>query len=233
MRVTKKANVLICGFSQDEYAELSAVLADIGIDSFHAYAVHSALYAINRGASDLLFLDSDFAEDYRPLLFALPQEAMCPVIVFGRRHSEAFELGSFEAGADDYIVWPHSPRIAAARANALLKRCGKSVEVERILVGNLVLYPGLYRAFSGGKEIFLAPGDNKLLCLLARNVGKVLTREQIQNEIWSYDYDSSPRAVDTQVKRLRKAMAGMNTGVAIRSVYGVGYKLVLNNNFFE
>lgn len=229
----KRVSVLICGFSSNEYASLSAALAEIGIVSVHASDIRSVLYLISMGTSDMMFLDSAFAESFRPLLFTLPQEAMCPVIVFGRRHSEKFELGCFESGAQDYIIWPGSPRVAAARANAILKRSGNALAAKRTIIGNLVLFPELFRAFSCGKDLALSPGDLKLLCHLASNMGKVLTREQIQNEIWNYDCCSSPRAVDTQVKRLRKAMAGMNTGVAIRSVYGVGYKLVLCGNSFE
>lgn len=223
----------ICGFSTNEYADLGKALGELGIDAIHIRDEKSVLDSICRGIADVLLLDSFLAENSRHVLFALPRETMCPVIIFSRRDSERYELGCFEAGVDDYIVWPHSPRVAAARTRSLLKRQGKSIGVERIVIGNLVLFPELFRAYSGGEDLFLSPGDFKLLCHLANNAGKVLTREQIQNEIWNYECSSSPRAVDTQIKRLRRAIEAKDSRVAIQSVYGVGYKLVMSGPFFE
>lgn len=122
--------------------------------------------------------------------------------------------------ADDYITKPFSMLLLGKRVTALLRRCGKSPELKQIQMGDITVDFGGYTASGPGGPIDLTPKEIDLLKLLIEHKGLVLTRSQILDELWGYDYPIIDRTIDTYIKNLRKKLS-LNRIVTVK---GVGYK---------
>ena len=131
-------------------------------------------------------------------------------------------LEAFEAGVDDYITKPFSPRELLARIQAHVKRIVKTSR--RVLeMGGLTMDLGSREVSVNGQPVSLTKMEFELLEYLLRNPQIVLSRDNILNEIWDFDYDGDTRIVDVHIFKLRNKLQG--SGVKIASLRGVGYKL--------
>ena len=131
-------------------------------------------------------------------------------------------LEAFEAGVDDYITKPFSPRELLARIQAHVKRIVKTSR--RVLeMGGLTMDLGSREVSVNGQPVSLTKKEFELLEYLLRNPQIVLSRDNILNEIWDFDYDGDTRIVDVHIFKLRNELQG--SGVKIASLRGVGYKL--------
>lgn len=154
-----------------------------------------------------------------------------PVIMLTARGEEADRVLGFELGADDYVVKPFSHREMVLRIKALLRRSGGAGAGSAVPEGS-VTFPGLYiqedsrKVIIDGREVSLTPLEFDLLLYLAKQQGRVFTREQLLQNVWGYDYFGDLRTVDTHIKRLREKLAKASAQVAeyIATVWGVGYK---------
>ena len=133
---------------------------------------------------------------------------------------EPTQAASFDEQADDYITKPFSMLLLGKRVTALLRRCGKSPELKQIQMGDITVDFGGYTASGPGGPIDLTPKEIDLLKLLIEHKGLVLTRSQILDELWGYDYPIIDRTIDTYIKNLRKKLS-LNRIVTVK---GVGYK---------
>lgn len=143
-----------------------------------------------------------------------------PIIMLTARSEESDELFGFELGADEYITKPFSPKILVARVKALLKR--SYMEEEKISYDGLEIDVNGHRVFIEGREIEMTPKEYELLIFITQNKGAALSREQILNSVWGYDYFGDLRTVDTHIKRLRMKLE--NKSNYIQTVRGVGYR---------
>lgn len=143
-----------------------------------------------------------------------------PVIILTAREEEADKVLGLEIGADDYITKPFSMLLLGKRVAALLRRCGKSPELNQIQIGDITVDFGGYTASGQNGPIDLTPKEIDLLKLLVEHKGLVLTRSQILDELWGYDYPIIDRTIDTYIKNLRKKL-GLDRIVTVK---GVGYK---------
>lgn len=143
-----------------------------------------------------------------------------PVIILTAREEESDKVLGLEIGADDYITKPFSMLLLGKRVTALLRRCGKSPELKQIQMGDITVDFGGYTASGPGGPIDLTPKEIDLLKLLIEHKGLVLTRSQILDELWGYDYPIIDRTIDTYIKNLRKKLSLDR----IVTVKGVGYK---------
>lgn len=147
-----------------------------------------------------------------------------PVIFLTARGEEYERLMGFELGADDYVVKPFSPRELVARVKAVLKRFDISSGLDNILrTGDLMVDIDGREVSMGGREISLTPKEFDLLVYLIKNKGKVLSRVQITEKVWDYEYYGDQRTVDTHIKKLREKLSD-KTEKYIKTVWGVGYK---------
>ena len=144
--------------------------------------------------------------------------------------SEEFDkvLG-LEMGADDYMTKPFSVKELYARVKAVLRRTEmiKSSDTEEIAVGSLRILPGSFEVYKNGKKLSLTLKEYELLLYLANNKNKVLTRDQLLDEIWGYEYYGETRTVDVHIRYLRKKIED-DQEKYIETVRGVGYRLVEN-----
>lgn len=149
-----------------------------------------------------------------------------PIIMLTARTEEPDEIFGFELGADEYISKPFSPNILVARVKALLRRI--SINKAKILeLGTIAIDCDAHIATVDDDPVELSPTEYDLLLYLLENKGIALSREQILNKVWNYDYFGDLRTVDTNIKRLRAKLGAQ--GELIQTVRGVGYRFEVAN----
>lgn len=159
-----------------------------------------------------------------------------PVILLTAKDEELDKIIGLELGADDYITKPFSPRELTARAKAILRRAVTSeakIHDETttkqkdsiIKVGDLEIEEDKYEARQKDKLLELTPKEFELLVYLSKNQGRVLTRDQLLNAVWNYDYMGDSRIVDVHVSHLReKIEEDTRAPRYIKTIRGIGYK---------
>lgn len=173
------------------------------------------------------------------IMSKLRQEGvMTPVIILTAKNAEEEVVHGLKSGADDYITKPFGVAELLARVNAVLRRSSGHEEREReevmdvsenqISLGALVIYPDKYEVTLNGESISLRPKEFEVLLYLARKPGVVMTRDDLMNAVWGFDYIGGQRTVDVHVSSLRKKLELDPESVHIDSIRGVGYKLVVN-----
>jgi len=150
-----------------------------------------------------------------------------PIIMVTARTDTHDVVAGLEAGADDYVTKPFEPKELAARIRALLRRARSSDGGPVSLsFGDLEILPEAGVVRRDGEEVHLTRTEFLLLCELAANTGKVLSREQLLERVWSYDYFGDGRLVDVHVRRLRtKIERDPSDPRHVLTVRGLGYKL--------
>lgn len=154
------------------------------------------------------------------------QQSSVPIIMLTARDTSEEKISGLDMGADDYVIKPFDPREVAARVRAHLRKKASGGEAPGkgvLTLGDLSLDIKRYEVVCRGKPVTLAPKEIQLLHFLMANKNIVLTREQILEKVWGYDYAGETRTVDMHVKKIREKLKG-GTGWEIRTVHGVGYK---------
>lgn len=151
-----------------------------------------------------------------------------PIIMLTARSSEEDRVSGFEAGADDYVVKPFSPKELVLRVKALLGRTlsQRPPEPSKIQLGDVLIYPQAHRVeTTSGEVLSLSMLEFKILLTLAQNPNTVKTREQLIADIWDQEGENiSDRAVDTHIKRLRQKLGSARD--LIETIRGIGYRCV-------
>ena len=139
------------------------------------------------------------------------------------KSEEQDELLGFELGVDEYISKPFSPKILVARVDAILRRTNKSATESTIKVGNIEVDKLAHNVKVCDKPIDLSFKEFELLVYFMENIGIALSRENILNAVWSYDYFGDARTIDTHVKKLRAKLT--EDADYIKTIWGLGYKM--------
>ncbi|MFQ5826840.1 MAG: response regulator transcription factor [Dehalococcoidia bacterium] len=170
---------------------------------------------------DLMLPDIDGFEVCRQIR----KKSDIPLLMLTARKEDIDKIVGLELGADDYLTKPFNPRELVARVKAILRRYqaglspGKAIEV-----GNLRIDPSRHEATVDGQPLTLRSKEFALLATLAQNLGMVLSREQLLELVWGFDYYGETRTVDVHINHLREKMAGASA--LIETVRGTGYKMV-------
>lgn len=158
-------------------------------------------------------------------LRAMPETASTPVIMLTARRDERDVLEGLEIGADDYIKKPFSLAELVARVRALLRRTTGKEAARTIEDGDLRIDLDDEMTFIRNETVDLSPTEFRLLELLARRMGRTVSREELLGKIWSF-YGGDTRTVDVHVSRLRKKLDdGKRPALVIQSLRGRGYRL--------
>jgi two-component system alkaline phosphatase synthesis response regulator PhoP len=160
-----------------------------------------------------------------------------PVIILTARNAEDEIVQGLKHGADDYITKPFGVAELLARVAAVLRRSsseeqsfGKDAPGDKVVAfGELRIYPEKYEVILGEESITLRPKEFEVLLYLAQRPGVVVTRDDLMNIVWGFDYFGGQRTVDVHVSSLRKKLELNQQTVQIESIRGVGYKLVSFN----
>ncbi|MGC5324503.1 response regulator [Brevibacillus sp. SYSU BS000544] len=158
-----------------------------------------------------------------------------PVIMLTAKGEETNRVHGFEAGADDYVVKPFSPREVVYRVKAILRRASATayLKTDSTSSHSILVFPELtidhdaHKVLASSQEVNLTPKEYELLHYLALSPDKVFTREELLKDVWHYDFFGDLRTVDTHIKRLREKLNKVSPEAAqmIATVWGVGYKL--------
>jgi two-component system alkaline phosphatase synthesis response regulator PhoP len=163
------------------------------------------------------------------------KQVMTPILMLTAKDDEFDKVLGLELGADDYMTKPFSPREVVARVKAILRRTKQTggeenqpsrESTEKITIGEVNIFPDNYETYFQDQPLDLTPKEFELLVYLAKNRGRVLTREQLLSAIWNYDFVGDTRIVDVHISHLREKIE-INTRkpVYIKTIRGLGYKL--------
>lgn len=142
-----------------------------------------------------------------------------PVIMLTAKSEEIDQLFAFEIGADEYITKPFSPKILTARVQALFRRTERD---KTILYEGLEIDAAARQVYVDKQQLDLSPKEYELLSYLSENKGKALSRQQILNHVWDFDYFGDLRTVDTHINRLRTKLGSQSN--LIQTIRGYGYR---------
>lgn len=145
-----------------------------------------------------------------------------PILVLTARDAVASRVRALEGGADDYLVKPFAFEELLARLRALIRRAA-APRWAPLACGNLRLDPGEPRAIVAGRKVTLSPRERAMLELLLRRRGEVVTRTDILDEVFGYDFDPGTNVIDVHIAHLRRKIGGGSA--RIETVRGVGYRL--------
>ena len=151
-----------------------------------------------------------------------PDTRKLPIIMLTARGSEYDTVIGLDSGADDYIPKPFRMMELISRIRALLRR-SEDHGAEEYHAGNLYVCPARHVVTVDNKKINLTLKEYEVLCLLLKNSGTVLSRTQLLNQVWGYEFDGESRTVDVHIRTLRQKLG--TAGDLVETVRGVGYKI--------
>lgn len=190
---------------------------------------NTALHLIETQPFDLLLLDIMLpGTDGFALCRAAREQGDAPVLFVTAREDEQDKLHGYGLGADDYVVKPFSLAVLYAKAQALLRRSRGMTAAEVLRAGELELNPARGTVTADGQRIDLPPKEFALLRALMERKNRVLTRDELLNLAWGWDFDGTDRVIDGHIKKLRRAL-GPHAD-CIKTVVKRGYKLEVDGD---
>jgi two-component system phosphate regulon response regulator PhoB len=217
-------------------AELIAInLKHHGYEIRHAFDTLEAEALLKDELPDLILLDwmlpgGQSGISYAKQLRSEKRTKDIPIIFLTARSEEDDKIAGLEAGGDDYVTKPFSPKELIARVKAVLRRRAPELDDDVLQVGDLFLDPHAHRVYAklNASEVTLAlgPTEYKLLRFLMAHPDRVHTREQLLNKVWGDHVFVEDRTVDAHIKRLRAALAPAHLDTMIDTVRGSGYRLL-------
>ncbi|TNJ62795.1 response regulator transcription factor [Paenibacillus hemerocallicola] len=198
------------------------------------------LQAAQQGSFDLIILDIMLPgmNGFEVLAKLRQKGDKTPVIILTARNAEEEVVQGLKAGADDYITKPFGVAELLARVSAVMRRSGaESAPIadepdsgKVIQAADLKIYPEKYEVVLNGEQIQLRPKEFEVLLYLVQRPGVVVSRDDLMNVVWGFDYVGGQRTVDVHVSSLRKKLEMNQETVQIDSIRGLGYKLVIHTN---
>lgn len=193
-----------------------------GYEILEASDGKEALEIYDKEHPDLILLDVMMpGYDGWTVCREIRRESTVPIMMLTAKGEEIDQLFAYDLGADEYITKPFSPKILVAKIKALLRRSQNEQETHEADDG-VAIDRDARQVVLDGKNVDLSPTEYKLLNYLMSNTGKALSRRQILNQVWNYDYYGDLRTVDTHINRLRIKLG--DKGRYIRTVRGYGYR---------
>jgi len=208
---------------------LEFTLAPKGYKIKRAMDATAALEVVRDALPDLMILDWMLpGESGVQLARALRTDARTkgmPIIMLTARAEESDKISGLDAGADDYMTKPFSPRELVARVNALLRRRAPEHADEPIVYGPLTVDPARHEARVNGRSLEMGATEFKLLRFLTAHPERVFSRSQLLDQVWGDHTFIEERTVDVHILRLRKALAAQSAEELVQTVRGAGYRL--------
>lgn len=222
---TQNPRVLI---AEDDPSVRKAVQRVLELENYQVTAVNdgaAALELLTRSTPDLAVLDvmMPFADGLSVCREARHRGITVPILLLTARHEIGDRVAGLDAGADDYLVKPFAVDELLARCRALLRRNGAAATAQTLRVGDLVLNPNTRVATRGERALNLTKTEFDLLELLMLEPGVVKTREQIYEDIWGYDFETSSKSLDVYIGYLRRKTEEAGESRVVFTIRGVGY----------
>ena len=219
------AKILIIEDERDIADFIRRGLAMKGYEVAVAASGEDGLHSARQFVPDLVILDLMLpGMDGVEVCRLLRRDSDVPIIMLTARDSVVDKVDGLDAGADDYITKPFVfDELMARLRSALRRKAGAAQEI--LTVGELTIRPASREVERAGRPIELTTREYELLEFMARNAGKVLTKETIFEKVWGYDFEIESDAIKVYVSYLRKKLNAPGEPDLIRSVRGVGYML--------
>ena len=216
-----KLNILIVEDEKEIREGVSEYLAEVGYSVISAEDGMQAIELFKNNKIDLVILDIMLPKaNGFVVLNKIRQESNVPVIMLTAMSDDYTQIMSFDEEADDYITKPFSIIVLHKRIEALLRRGVKVSENKKWFYGDIEIDFEGYSARKNGENIDLKPKEIKLIELLLKYEGKVLTRAQILDNLWNIEESPNDRVIDVYIKNIRKKLLLD----CIVTVKGIGYK---------
>lgn len=207
-------------------------LGKAGYELVQAEDVQEAYEAIAHQVPDLVLLDwmlpGASGIELAKRMKADEITADVPIVMLTARGEEEDKVSGLEAGADDYVTKPFSPRELIARIKAVLRRYQPEKSSDWVQVGGLALSVASHQVMAGDTPVDIGPTEFKLLAFLLNHPERVYSRAQLLDHVWGRDSFVEERTVDVHILRLRKALAPVERDHLVQTVRGVGYRLSSN-----
>ena len=216
-----KINILIVEDEKEIREGVSEYLSEVGYNVISAEDGMQAIELFKNSKIDLVILDIMLPKaNGFVVLNKIRQESNVPVIMLTAMSDDYTQIMSFDEKADDYITKPFSIIVLHKRIEALLRRGVKVSENKKWFYGDIEIDFEGYSARKNGENIDLKPKEIKLIELLLKYEGKVLTRAQLLDNLWNIEESPNDRVIDVYIKNIRKKLLLD----CIVTVKGIGYK---------
>jgi two-component system OmpR family response regulator len=222
--IDRNATILVVDDEESLTDLVSSALRFAGYDVRTEANGFDALRSIKTETPDLIVLDVNMPElDGFEGCRRIRRDGLQTPVIFLTARDDIDDLRvGFRQGGDDYLTKPFSLEELGLRIEALLRRSGGTIESPRVTVGDLVLDEGAHQVFKDEVEVQLSPTEFRLLRFLLLNRGRVMSKGQIVDYVWEYDFDGNYGIVETYVSYLRKKLGDSDASL-IQTVRGVGY----------
>ena len=211
-----KLNKIVCTYLNDSGFEAKGCL-----NARDAYdEMYSQLYDLI--ISDIMMPEIDgfeFARTVRKV------NERIPILFMSAKDDLPSKQRGFRLGIDDYMVKPFGVLELSARIRSLLRRTRREAEEDNLCFEKIRVNRQTREVFSNGRQVELTLKEFELLVYLMENQTRVVTRDELLNQIWGYEYDGETRTLDMHIRTLRQKL-GEEGGACIRTVRGVGYRMV-------
>ena len=208
---------------------LEFTLAPKGYQLLRALDANEARAAIRTALPDLVILDwmmpGESGVQLAKSLRADPRTKGLPIIMLTAKADETDKITGLDAGADDYVTKPFSPRELISRVNALLRRRAPEHAEAPLEYGPLMVDPSRHEARAHGQLLDIGATEFRLLRFFVAHPERVFSRAQLLDQVWGDHTFIEERTVDVHILRLRKALATSQTDELVQTVRGAGYRL--------
>jgi len=218
--------IMVVDDDQDLAEMLGIVLTGSGYEVDLVNSGDQVMTLFDAHQPDLILLDVMLpGMDGVEVCKAVRAKSMVPIVMLTAKGDTQDVVLGLEAGADDYIVKPFNPNELIARLKVRLRRITSNTGATQLKIGDVVIDQVAHTIIKNGNTIPLTRLEFDLLLALAREPGRVFTREALLDEVWGYQNAADTRLVNVHVQRLRaKIEADVNNPLIIQTVRGVGYK---------
>lgn len=225
------ASVLVVDDEESLTDLVSAALRFAGYQVTTENNGFDALRSVKSRTPDLIVLDVNMPEiDGFEVCRRIRRDGFDTPVIFLTARDDIDDLrAGFRQGGDDYLTKPFSLEELGLRIEALLRRAGPREDSARLAVGDLTLDDDAHQVWRGEHEVDLSPTEFRLLRFLLVNRGRVMSKAQIVDYVWDYDFDGNYGIVETYVSYLRKKL-GDADGSLVQTVRGVGYVIRESSN---
>jgi two-component system phosphate regulon response regulator PhoB len=207
---------------------ISFVLEQNGFNAIEASDIEQALDKVKEPYPDLILLDwmlpGGTGVSLAKKLKQNEYTRNIPVIMLTARSDEDDKVKGFEAGVDDYVTKPFSPKELIARIKAVIRRVSPTSLEEEVEFHGLKLDPVAHRVAINGNSLDLGPTEFRLLHFFMTHTERVYSREQLLDNVWGTNIYVEDRTVDVHIRRLRKAISGEGHEEFVQTVRGAGYR---------
>jgi two-component system phosphate regulon response regulator PhoB len=209
---------------------IAFALKRAGMQTQLAADAQEALVQINEKRPDIILMDwmmpGVSGIELTRRLRREPYTEDIPIIMLTARISEDDKVNGLEAGTDDYVIKPFSPRELLARIRAVMRRSAPTDSIGQIVADDLVLDTISRRVSHHGKDIHLGPTEYRLLEFFMSHAGRAYSRSRLLDHVWGANTYLEERTVDVHIRRLRKALEPAGVSGYLQTVRGHGYRFL-------